>query len=152
MTSLIPWRVKRDNTAPVLWNDDWFGRVWENPFKHFIAPFSNERFSHLPKVDVHEDKTSVSVRAEIPGMSEKDIQCTWNDGVLRIHGEKKNDHEEKKNGRRYRECSYGSFSRDIPLGDNVDWKGAKAKYRSGVLTVTLPKTAVAKKSITVKIN
>jgi len=152
MTSLIPWRVKRDNEAPALWDDDWFDRVWENPFKHFIAPFSGDRFSNLPKVDVTEDKNEVTVKAEIPGMSEKDIECTWHDGVLHIRGEKKNEREDKKEGRRYRECSYGYFSRDIPLGDGVDWKGAKAKYRHGVLTVKLPRTESAHKAITVKIN
>jgi len=152
MTSLIPWRVRRDDAAPAIWNDDWFDRVWENPFKHFIAPFSDNRFSHLPKVDVAEDKNEVTVKAEIPGMSEKDITCTWHDGVLRIRGEKKNEREDKKEGRRYRECSYGYFSRDIPLGDSVDWKGAKAKCKNGVLTVKLPRTENARRAITVKIS
>jgi len=152
MTSLLPWRVKRYNTAPVLWDDDWFDRVRENPFKHFIAPFSNDRFPQLPKVDVTEDKNEVIVRVEIPGMSEKDIECTWYEGVLRIQGEKKKVQENKKEGRRYHECSYGYFSRDIPLGDSIDWKEAKAKYRHGILTVKLPRTESARKSISVKIN
>jgi len=114
--------------------------------------FPSDEFAHLPRVDVTEDKNEVTVKAEIPGMSEKDIECTWHDGVLRIRGEKKCEREDKKSGRQHHECSYGYFSREIPLGDSVDWKSAAAKYKHGVLTVKLPKTEVARKTITVKIN
>jgi len=152
MKSLIPWRNKRDDAAPVLWGDDWFDRMWENPFKSALSPFFGSGSSRLPTVDISEDKNEVTVNAEVPGMSEKDIELTWHNGVLRIRGEKRNEREEKKKEHYYRECSYGSFSRDIPLGDGVDGNGAKAKYRNGVLTVKLPKTASARKTIEVKVN
>jgi len=152
MKSLIPWRNKRDDAAPVLWGDDWFDRRWENPFKSALSPFFGSGFSRLPTVDISEDKNEVTVNAEVPGMSEKDIELTWHNGVLRIRGEKRNEREEKKKEHYYRECSYGSFSRDIQLGDGVDWNGAKAKYKNGVLTVKLPKTAGARRTIEVKVN
>jgi len=152
MKSLIPWKNKRDDAAPVLWGDDWFDRMWENPFQNALSPFFSSGFSRLPTVDVSEDKNEVTVHAEVPGMSEKDIALTWHNGVLRIRGEKRNEREEKKKEHYYRECGYGSFSRDIPLGDGVDWNGAKAKYKNGVLTVKLPKTASARKTIEVKVN
>jgi HSP20 family protein len=85
-------------------------------------------------------------------MTEKDIQLTWHDGVLRIRGEKKDEKEERSKDRYYKECSYGSFSRDIPLGAGVDWKNAEAKYRNGVLTVSLPKTGAESKAVEVKIS
>ena len=103
-------------------------------------------------VDVVEDKNEVTVKAEVPGLTEKDINLSWHDGVLRIRGEKKNEKEEKENGRYYRECSYGSFSRDIRLDNTVDWKKAQAKYKNGVLSVKLPKTESSKKSIQIKVN
>jgi len=127
-------------------------RIWEAPLLGLSGLFSSDEFAHLPRVDVTEDKKEVTVKAEIPGMSEKDVECTWHDGVLRIRGEKKSEREDKKAGRQYHECSYGYFSRDIPLGDSVDWKAAVAKYKHGVLTVKLPKTESARKTITVKIN
>jgi HSP20 family protein len=103
-------------------------------------------------VDVSEDKKEIKVKAEIPGMTEKDIDLTWHDGVLSIRGEKKDEKEEKKQNRYYRECSYGSFCRNINIGTNVDWNKTKAKYKHGVLTVTLPKTETAKKAIEIKVN
>jgi len=135
-----------------MWGDDWFDRVWQSPIENALFPFSGSRASRLPTVDVAEDKNEVTVRAEVPGMTEKDIDLTWHDGMLNIRGEKKSEKEEKKSGGYYRECSYGSFSRDIPLGDGVDWKGAKAKYKNGVLTVKLPKTESSHKTIEVKVN
>jgi len=152
MKSLIPWRNKRNDAAPVLWGDDWFDRAGRNPFENALSPFFSSGFPKLPAVDVSEDKNEVTVQAEVPGMSEKDIDLTWRDGVLRIRGEKRSEREEKKKEHYYRECSYGSFSRDIPLGNGVDWNGVKARYKNGVLTVKLPKTASARKTIEVKVN
>jgi HSP20 family protein len=85
-------------------------------------------------------------------LTEKDIDLTWHDGILRIRGEKKNEKEDKKKDSYYREFSYGSFSRDIRLNPAVDWKQAQAKYKNGVLTVKLPKTESSKKSIQIKVN
>jgi len=152
MKSLIPWKNKHDHTAPSLWTNDWFDRVWENPFSLMVAPFAGGQASAPPTVEVTEDKKEVSVRAELPGMDEKDIDLTWQNGVLRIRGEKRSEREEKKKRNYYSECSYGAFSRDIPLGNSVDWSAAKAKYKSGVLTVKLPKTESALKSIEIKVN
>jgi len=149
MKSLIPWKNKQESAAPVVWGDDWFDRVWENPFKNALSPLFSSR---LPTVDVSEDKNEVTVRAEVPGMNEKEIDLTWHEGVLRIRGEKRSEREEKKKGHYYSECSYGSFSRDIPLGNTVDWKGAKAKYKNGVLTVKLPKTESSGKTIEIKVD
>jgi len=152
MKSLIPWKNKQESAAPVAWGDDWFDRVWENPFKDALSPFFGSRFGGMPTVDVSEDKNEITVRAEVPGMAEKDIDLTWHNGTLRIRGEKKSEKEDKKKGHYYRECSYGSFSRDIPVGDAVDWKGATAKYKNGILTVKMPKTEKSRKTIEVKVN
>ncbi|MBN1309718.1 MAG: Hsp20/alpha crystallin family protein [Chitinispirillaceae bacterium] len=152
MKSLIPWRNKHESAAPVVWGDDWFDRMWENPFKNVLSPFLSTGFTRVPTVDVSENSNEVIVRAEVPGMTEKEIDCTWNNGVLRVSGEKKSEKEDKKKGNYYRECSYGCFSREIPLGDAVDGKNAKAKYKNGVLTVRLPKTESARRTIEVKVN
>ena len=93
MKSLIPWRQK-GNSLVSPWADDWFDRVLESPFRGLAAPFS-KGFTRMPSVDVLEDTNEVTVRAEVPGMTEKDIELTWHDGLLRIRGEKKNEKEEK---------------------------------------------------------
>jgi HSP20 family protein len=154
MKSLIPWKWGQKNAAPAR-NTDWFDTAiteWEDPFKNFFPTFNHSFSKHLPSVDVSEDKKEIKVKAEIPGMTEKDIDLTWHDGVLSIRGEKKDEKEEKKQNRYYRECSYGSFCRNINIGTNVDWNKTKAKYKHGVLTVTLPKTETAKKAIEIKVN
>ena len=151
MKSLIPWKNK-ENAAPSLWTNDWFDRFRENPFGLMPAPFSNGHFGRLPSVEVSEEKNEVTVRAEIPGMDEKDIDLTWRNGILRIRGEKKNSREEKKKDGYYSECSYGMFSRDIPLGTSVDWNAAKATYKKGVLTVKMPKSASSNRPIEIKVH
>ena len=151
MKSLVPWKRAKSNAAPVRW-DHWFDRMWEDPFENFFPVLNRSFSSSLPSVDVSEDKKEVTVKAEIPGMTEKDIGLTWQNGVLNIRGEKKEEKEDKKKNSYYRECRYGSFSRDIPLGDSVDWSKARAKYNHGVLTVTMPKTETAQKAIEIKVN
>jgi len=151
MKSLVPWRQGQKHAALARRNNV-FDRWWNDPFDGFLPAFKQPFAARMPSVDVSEDKKEVRVRVEIPGMTGKDIQLTWHDGVLRIHGEKKDEKEERKKDRYYKGCSYGSFSRDIPLGANVDWKNAEAKYRNGVVTVTLPKTGEATKAIEVKIS
>jgi len=151
MKSLIPWQRGRKHAAPVRIND-WFNRWWEDPLENFFPSLRGTFSPNVPSVDVTEDKKEVSVRAEIPGMSQKDIDLTWHDGVLTIRGEKKEEKEEKGKNRYFRECSYGSFSRDIDIGKNVIWEKANAKYKNGVLTITLPKTGDSQKAIEVHID
>ena len=108
MKSLIPWKWGQKTAAPVR-SDDWISRWWDDPFDTFL-PGPHRSFSaNLPSVDVSEGKKEVKVKAEIPGMTEKDIDLTWHNGVLNIRGEKKDEKEEKDKDRYYRECSYGSF-------------------------------------------
>jgi len=151
MKSLIPWQWGQKHAAPAR-NDDWFDRFWEGPFDNLFPALRSPFTTRLPSVDVTEDKKEVKVRAEIPGMNQKDIGLTWHDGVLTIRGEKKDEKEEKSKDRYYRECSYGSFSRDIEIGRNVNWEKAIAKYKNGVLAVSLPKTGASQKAIEVKIE
>jgi len=151
MKSLIPWQRGQKHAAPARGND-WFNRWWEDPFENFFPSLRGAFSSKVPSVDVTEDKKEVTVRAEIPGMTQKDIDLTWHDGVLTIRGEKKEEKEEKGKSRYYRECSYGSFSRDIDIGKHVTWEKATAKYKNGVVTVALPKTGAAQKAIEVRID
>lgn len=104
-----------------------------------------------PAVDVIEEEDSVRVTAELPGLSEKDFTVEIQGDRLLLRGEKKASREEKKRDYYFSECSYGSFSRSIGLPCEVDAAKAGAKYKNGVLEVTLPKTEQAKKRY-VKVN
>jgi HSP20 family protein len=96
-----------------------------------------------PKIDVSETKEAVVVKAEIPGVEQKDIALSLQEGVLTIKGEKEEEKEE--NDKRYHrvERSYGAFARALRLPAAVDASKVTATFKDGVLTVTLPKTAEA---------
>lgn len=93
-----------------------------------------------PAVDISENDKEMTVTAEIPGLSEKDLDLSYLDGVLYLKGEKKEEKETKGKNTWHRETWQGSFTRGIPVGRQVDWKKAQARYKDGVLNVTLPKT------------
>ena len=83
------------------------------------------------------------VTAELPGMEEKDIKLTLENESLIISGEKKNDLEEKGKSFHRVERSYGSFQRVIPLVGEIQQDKVEAKFKNGVLNITLPKTPAA---------
>lgn len=91
------------------------------------------------RLDVKEDEKAYHVTTDLPGLSEKDVEVTFNDGVLTIRGEKKVERDEKKDTWHIIERSSGSFSRQLSLPANVDAEKIDAKFEKGVLTVSLPK-------------
>ena len=100
-----------------------------------------------PSTDVTETDKSVDVSIELPGMTEKDIDISLTSDAMTIRGEKKIEHEEERKGVYMSERSYGSFYRTVPLPAGVDADKADAKFKNGVLTVSLPKTAEAQAKV-----
>jgi HSP20 family protein len=155
VTDLIPWkhargsepamRGERDPIA-VLQND--VNRAVADFLRPFSMPFSGWPAS-LPgngsdiQVDVTETDKEVKVSAELPGIDEADVDVRLSDGMLVISGEKKTDREVNENGYILRERSFGRVERAVPLPDGIDANAAQAAFKSGVLTVTIPKTAQA---------
>lgn len=92
-----------------------------------------------PRVDVLEDEKEVKVIAEIPGISKDDIDITVFDDSVRIIGEIKRSSELKEENIRRSERFYGKFTRTVPLPSEVKSDEAKAEYKDGVLTITIPK-------------
>jgi len=111
-----------------------------------IAPFHSfgERQVFSPSIDVKEDEKEVRVKAELPGMDEKDIELLLTENTLTLQGEKKEEKEDKGEGYHHMERTYGSFRRVIPVPAGIDAKKVTAVFKNGVLTVFLPKTAEAK--------
>jgi HSP20 family protein len=91
-----------------------------------------------PKVNVEESEKSIRVKAELPGMEEKDIEVTLTDDGLTISGEKKTEKEEKGKSFVRREMSYGSFQRTIALPAPVEANKVKASFKNGILEIELP--------------
>jgi HSP20 family protein len=94
------------------------------------------------KLDVKEDEKSYTIRAEIPGVKKDDIKVDVDGNFISIRAEVKQEKEEKKGEKTvYSERSYGMASRGFTLPGEVDAQGAKAEYKDGLLSLTLPKKA-----------
>ena len=107
----------------------------------------------IPSVDISEDKDNVYVDVDIPGLEQKDIKVSLNKGILVISGSKQESKEEKNKNYHRIERFQGSFLREIPLDSNIDASQVKARYKNGVLHITLPKKEEEKtKSIEVRVE
>ncbi|MBP2294352.1 Hsp20/alpha crystallin family protein [Azospirillum rugosum] len=100
--------------------------------------FGGTGFGGWPHTDVVETDKEYRVTAELPGLEDKDIDLTFQDGVLTLKGEKKVEHE--GDGARYSERYHGRFQRSIAVGPDVDEGKVSASFKNGVLTVVLPKS------------
>lgn len=110
--------------------EDWFGRSMGGTL--------------APRVDVSETSKEVTLKVELPGVDEKDIDVSLSGNHLTIKGEKKTEHEEKKDGEEGRvfhrvERSFGAFQRTMTVPFDVEPGKVSAEFKDGVLTVTLPK-------------
>ena len=106
-----------------------------------------------PASDIEETDDAFVVTADLPGLSQQDISITVRDNILSIHGERKSERKEGKGARRRVERFAGVFSRSFALPTSVKSDDVQAKYRDGVLTVTLPKREEAKpRQISVKVE
>jgi HSP20 family protein len=97
-----------------------------------------------PPVDVYEDEHNVTLKIEVPGIDEKDIDVRIENNTLTVHGERKFEKEEKEENYRRVERQYGSFTRTFTLPQTVDQESVQADYDKGVLKIKLQKKAEAK--------
>jgi HSP20 family protein len=104
-----------------------------------------------PAVDVYEDEHNVTLKIDVPGIDEKDIDVRVENRTLTVHGERKFEKEEKEENYRRVERQYGSFSRTFTLPATVDTESVSADYDKGVLKIKLAKKAEAKPK-QIKIN
>ena len=133
------WMLKRKE------KDGWaFPSLFESFMKNFdIEPYREGGWA--PSLDISETDTEYVVKADVPGVDPKELDISVEDSVLTISGEKKEEHEEKKENYHRIERSYGSFSRAIKLPPSADADSIKAASKDGVLTLTIPKREEEKK-------
>lgn len=120
-------------------------RLFDEMARGFGMPRAWGDGGTVPRVDVQETDKAIEVKAELPGVEEKDLDLQLAEGMLTIKGEKKQEREEGEKGKGYymMERSYGSFFRRIPLPAEVQQDKVEARFKNGVLTVSLPKSPEA---------
>jgi HSP20 family protein len=146
-------RKQKSEKGVALWQplnemEEW-GRNFEDYFGRPFMPAQWRRlpsFSEMwaPALDVVEKDDRFTVKVELPGVKEEDVDVSISGDLLTISGKKEAESEVKKKGYYYKESSSGSFSRSITLPSMVEVGKIEACYEKGVLEITLPKAVEAK--------
>ena len=144
---LIPYVRRSETPAVSRWFEDFFNDL---PFTTSPAEASEE---WIPSVDILEKDGKVILRAEVPGLTEKQIEVKVEGDSLILKGERKMESEEKKENYHRIESTYGSFTRSFRIPETLDTDKISAEYKNGILTVTIPrKPEVKPREIAVSIN
>ena len=98
----------------------------------------------VPAVDIYEDERSITLKIEVPGMNEKDLDIKLENNTLTVSGERKFEKEEKEENFHRIERRYGSFSRSFTLPNTVESENVQADYENGILSIKLAKRAEAR--------
>jgi HSP20 family protein len=98
----------------------------------------------IPAMDLVETDDHFVLKADLPGMQESDVNIVFENNVLTISGERRAEHEAKKDGYYRLERTMGSFSRSLTLPEGIDAEAVSAKFDHGVLEIRIPKPAEAK--------
>lgn len=146
--------TRRESTGPMSWSPwssgpfsmmDRFAEEMDRLFENFGVGRSGLMSRHwgqqqmwTPQIEAFEHEGQFIVRADLPGMNKDNVKVEITDNVLTLQGERKQEHEENRQGFHRSERSYGSFFRSIPLPEGVNSEEAKASFRDGVLEITMP--------------
>jgi len=148
---LIPY-VRRNELPSRIWQET--SSLFDNFLNDTLMPsFPRINENWLPAVDVLEKDGNLILRAEIPGVNEKDIDLKLEGNMLTLKGEKRQESQEKRDNYHRMESYYGSFSRSFTLPESADRDQIKADYKNGILTITIPqKPEVRPREIPVAAN
>ena len=124
-----------------------FEKLGENASDNFGEAFNNIQMAqpllmgdHMnPFIDIVENKNAYKLKAELPGVKEKDLNIQFFDGGIQIDGEKYEESAEKGENYRHQECHVGHFSRVIALPEDADLEKAKTRFNLNILTIEVPK-------------
>ncbi len=156
MRDLIPWGRSNGEQLPSLFREsdrDPFlslhrevNRLFDDAFRSFDTRLpgfgrTGSLGAGWPSVEISDNDKEIKVTAEVPGLAEKDVEVFLSEGVLTLKGEKRSETEDKE--KQFSERFYGHFERRISVGSEVEEDKVSARFKNGVLTVTLPKTAKA---------
>ena len=116
-----------------------FRRLFDEPFAGFFQDGSITPGEWKPLMDVVETKEGITLKVEVPGMKQEDINISLEHNILTVRGERKHATETKEDGYTRFERSYGTFQRSVVLPSTLDSERVKATYKDGVLEIQLPK-------------
>lgn len=160
--NLIPWRRKQednivgsqsDNTLTRLRSDAeaLLERFFRDPWSWSDGGASALQTAALPRTDLEDTESALTVRMELPGVEPQDVDIRVAGGLLTVRGEKKSEAEQRHGSYQYVERQFGSFQRTVQLPSTVDPDKVDAAFKNGVLTITLAKHPEAQpKRITVR--
>ena len=140
MTLLTRWEPFREFSTM----QDRMNRLFRESYSPEAPEEALTTTSFAPPVDIYEDEHNITLKVDVPGIDEKDIDVRIENNTLTVHGERKIEKEEKEENYRRVERQYGSFTRTFNLPPTVDAENVQADYDKGVLKITLPKKAEAK--------
>ena len=137
--ALIRWEPVRELNTIQSEMNRLFNTFFDSP-----APSGSQSNGHslrrwIPAMDLVETEDAFVLRADLPGLSEQDVNIELEDNVLTVSGERKAEHEERKEGYYRVERASGSFSRSLTLPEGVDPEAVSANFERGVLEVRVPK-------------
>src|SRR6201987_1860640 len=138
MTVLTRWDPFREFSTL----QDRMNRLFQQSYGDREEALTTSTFA--PPVDVYEDEHNITLKIEVPGIEEKDIDFRVENNTLTVHGERKFEKEEKEENFRRVERQYGSFTRSFTLPSTVDPEQVTATYDKGMLKIKLAKKAEAK--------
>ncbi len=142
-TALTRQTTQTPSFSPV---DQLFGSFADRFFNRFLEgspALATDSGSWVPSTDIRETDSAFELHADLPGMTKKDVELTFEDNVLTLNGERRVEEKTEDKGFRRIERSYGKFTRSFRVPTHIDADGIKASFKDGVLTVTLPKSAEA---------
>jgi HSP20 family protein len=131
-----------EGTNPFLALHREVNRLFDETFRSFEFPSLFGRTPSWPTIDVMENDKEICVKADLPGLDEKEVEVLLDEGVLTIRGEKKPEVDDSE--RQLSERFHGRFERWIAVGADIDEDKVEASFKNGVLTVRLPKSAAAR--------
>ncbi len=145
MADLTRWEPLRDLVSLREAMD----RLFDESFVR--VPGVSRGKSFAPSVDMYETEKEVVVKATVPGVKPEDIEISASGDRLVIRGKLEEERTEEEASYVLRERRFGAFERVLPLPSTANVEDAKAEFKNGVLTITMPKRTVPEKSIKIKV-
>lgn len=145
--SLVPFRNNTVDPFKELLKEEFF-----SPFFPAMEKAFRGSSQFFPALDVSDDKDQYTIKVDLPGIKKEDVHVSYEDGLLTIEGERKEETDEKEKNYHRVERTYGRFVRSFNLGTGADPNKIQAQYKDGVLEVTVAKSEKSKpKAIDIKV-
>ena len=140
--TLVKWTPKRNVMS--LFDD-----VEQMISQAFNYPLQTENgsLSYSPLMNINEADSKYLVTIDLPGVDKKDVEVNVSDGILTVSGERKVVNQDSENNRVRCESTHGAFSRSFELSTEIETDKIKAKFKNGVLTITIPKDEEVKPEV-----